>query len=875
MKGLGHVLQSYLPPLTILSFLLLTNLFTRSEIFRNALFPEQKLKISAVLTEDAEANIQPISSDTSTIKDADSGCCHDSLYLLARDSIVANRLIVAVELLKSIKPANACANSAIQTTLGFAFLRTKAYHDADSAFSTAISADSTNARAWSNRGFCRTRLNRFAAGRKDYQRALSIDPTLAGTHFNYGILLMRSKEYAAARTSFRTAIEWGADKSTAWYDIGLTYQSEDSADAALAAYRESIRYTPGRSAPRLRIAQIWLDHGRLDSAEAVLSEAAAIDPGNPDVGLRLARISANRGRHAQAITLLDAIDKIHPGLAEVAYERARSYGLSGDDRRALSIYEKIMAQDPSNPRVYYNIGVNLMDLGKPRDAIAAYAKALKVDPSYWKAAYNLGVYYLKMDKPIEAIPYFANVVQTIPDRPGPHYNLGIAYLKSGNTGEARKAFSHAVYLDSNHIESRYNLGMALMKDGQNDSAAGVFLGLTLRLGCHAKSLYNLGLIAKRETRFGIADSFFADAIACRNGTYPAAWYNRAICQRRTGRLADALTSVRHAVVNDSDNVFAKAILLQAELFDTLGMADSATRCLTLADSLNTNDPEALEDLANYYTRHHDAAHMRSVYSRILLANPQNVAVLLAAAELEETGTGSQDSAMAYYRRAIAVDDQDVAPIARYGRLLARIGRYDEAQRELQNAVALDPGAIDPRVQLTICFAAVKKQSDYDRELRKLRGLAAAQREQAFEIGKGLYRAGLHTDAAWYFEESVRLEPADPEVRYYLLLCQDKGAIPGFSAEQEWRRYCEDFPKEARGWYQLARIQLDTKMPAQARQSIEKALSIKEYRDSRLVLATVNLALGDSAAARMNAARYHELNPDDKKGERFYEALRKK
>jgi superkiller protein 3 len=874
MKKMTRIVWSYLPPVLILAFLLLSNLFTRNDYFRTLLFPEQSVRISAAIPDDTEEKIPSTpGEDSLSTADVDSSHCTDRAYLTARDSIASGRYEAAIAVLRNMEDSPICSRSLLSNTMGIALLHAKRYHDAEMYFTKAISEDSTNGILWYNRGVCRSRLNRSSQSMSDYRQAVRLDKNLSNAHFNLGILLLRNRKYEESRQLLINALESGCNKSTAWYDIGLTFQYQDSIQAAIRAYRESIRYAPGSTAPRLRMAALWLDIKQIDSADAIMRQAAAISPDDPEVNLRMARIATDRHDYDKAFECLDMILRKHPDFTDALYEKARVFGVRGNDREALSIYEKIMARDPANPRVYYNIGVNLMDLGKQQDAIAAYARALKVDPTFWKAAYNLGVYFLKNNRPLDAVAYFTKVVQTMPEKSGPQYNLGLAYLKGGNIGEAKKAFSHAVYLDSNHIESRYNLGIALMKDGQLDSAAAVFSSVIARKKNHAKSYFNLGLIARRTGQSERADTLFAKAIACKGSNYPAAWYNRALNAKRAGDFLHALEYAGHIGAEaDSESVFAKAILLRTELFDTLGMTDSATVCLKLADSLNRDDPGALEELADYYTRHNDIDHMRTIYQRILARSPDNIAILLGMADMEESKYGNPDSALVYYRKAVKADPENPEVLEQAGMFMMSIKKFDDARTILTSAIALDPGSVDIRTTLAILYAKENKTTDYEHEISKLRSLASSTSKSSFEAGKQLYQAELLTDAVFFFDKARQADQKNPEYRYFYLAAQEKNIRTVKSFEKEWIAFTRDFPEDARGWYQLGQEYYNRGNTAAAITAFSKSLSIREYKDTRYQLAQAYMTTGNSDSARCELAQYLKANPTDKKGMALNEKL---
>lgn len=731
MKPWRHLL-AYLPPFSILAFLLLTNLFTRSDTLRRLLFPEKSLSISSVSPDDEEAGTEPL--------------------LISSDSM--------------------------------------------GSLSDTAGSEGDSARIFFKQAVQLTRLNRSAEARNNYLRALSINPGMGVAHFNLGILSLRQKKPSEARSRFMNALHWGLKKPVCWYNIGLTYQREDSTDGALAAYRECIRFEPGQIAARLRMAEIWLERHEPDSARVRVEEAERIQPGNPEVVLRAARVASALKDYGRALEYLDRLEKRTPGMPGTAYERARVYGLKGDDRKALALYGKIMERDPANPRVYFNIGVNLMDLGKEKDALEAYTRALQADPSYWKAAYNVGVHFLKADKPAEAAAYFSRVVQISPDRSEPRYNLGLAHLKSGNLPEARKSFELALKINPGHLESRYNLALAYLRDDNNDSAEVYFNEVLKKKSCHAKSLFNLGLIAKRRGDYKSADRYFSGAIECRQAGYPSAWYQRAICQRELGNLTEALNFARRGVMPaDGNPIPANAMLLKAELLDTLGMADSARATLRTADSLSAGSLTALKELAEFYDKRKDLDHIRLIYRRILLQDPRNVGILLAAAETEEAG-GNPDSAEEYYRKAAQLDNDNPDVLYRYGVLLFRSKRFDEAARHFQEAVLLAPGLPGPRLQLALIYAAENRHEEFQREFSRLRRLIVSP-DDAVKTGKHLHRAGRFREALMLFQQAAADNSKDPDLKYSI--AKTYLAIRDTASAREWiGRYLKQHPNEQKG-----------------------------------------------------------------------------
>jgi len=875
MKKWYSYLPAYIPPLAILVFLLLTNLFTRSRVLRSFLFPERSIVISTVKDDDfSDIGTVVFLNDTSNSPDEDTIGCSDSAYQGARALFIDKNYSAAIAEWSALLNSTQCNKSNILNSMGIAYLKTAKIHTALQTFERATHADSSNARSWYNLGLCRSKKGLFREAVAAYSQAITLNPSMNKAHFNLGVLALQQNKFKEARKHFSTALEWGADKAVCRYNRALAYQRQDSTQQAIREYYECIRFAPKQTAARLRLAELYEKTGNIDSALIVSQQTIEINPGNPEMLIRLAKIEITGKLFDDAITTLDRADKIRQGLSEASYQRARIFGLRGDNKRALHLYRSIMAHDPSNPRVYYNIGINLMDLGMDREAIDAYARSLKADPTYWRSAYNLGVYYLKINLPLEAAPFFRRVVEVTPERAQAHYNLGLAYFKAGKLNDAQSSFMQSIQLDSTYIEGRYNLALTLMKNGENDSAKAVFESVLPLSPCHAKTYYNLGLLFRRSGDYYKADSCYLQAISCKQSSYPSAWYSRALCKKDLGQLDSALWCVQKATIpNDSETISAKALLLEARLYDTLGFTDSVDRTLKRADSLCGNDPEALQELAEFYTKRGATDRSLHIYRHILRTDTMNIDLLLSAAAIESKA-GNPDSAEMLYKKAIAIDNSNIDIYKEYAQLLVRLHHNEDALRVLQNALYLDPASAEVRLETALIYAGEKRTTDYNREIAKLRKIPMSSSE-ALSVGKKLHRVHLCTDAVWFLRNAAETSSEKPDGRYLLLECQESTGSNKFNSLQEWTAFVHDFPHFGKGYVHLARAYMKKGLWENAQPYLDTALTLEESSEARLALIEICLKRGDTPCVEEQKSLYLTNNPEERKRKELYALLSSK
>jgi tetratricopeptide (TPR) repeat protein len=103
--------------------------------------------------------------------------------------------------------------------------------------------------------------------------------------------------------------------------------------------------------------------------------------------------------------------------------------------------------------------------------------------------------------------------------------------------------------------------------------------------------------------------------------------------------------------------------------------------------------------------------------------------------------------------------------AALGNFYARQGRYEEAERGLEAALALDPGFVPAYVNLADLQRETARDADSERTLR--RGLEQAGEHAALRhsLGLALVRLGRQEAALAEFERAAQLEPEDARYAY--------------------------------------------------------------------------------------------------------------
>jgi tetratricopeptide (TPR) repeat protein len=136
--------------------------------------------------------------------------------------------------------------------------------------------------------------------------------------------------------------------------------------------------------------------------------------------------------------------------------------------------------------------------------------------------------------------------------------------------------------------------------------------------------------------------------------------------------------------------------------------------------------------------------------------------------------GVADSALACYRKALALNPGITSALLNAGKMLMRRGAFDEAEKLLRKAVAREPALAEARQELGNILALQGKYAaaadEYRHSLRSGRNSITL-----LNLGACLAALGRQEEAAAFYEESLALGPRNAEARYgYAIVLADLG-----------------------------------------------------------------------------------------------------
>jgi len=138
-------------------------------------------------------------------------------------------------------------------------------------------------------------------------------------------------------------------------------------------------------------------------------------------------------------------------------------------------------------------------------------------------------------------------------------------------------------------------------------------------------------------------------------------------------------------------------------------------------------PNANFAIGYLYFQNKDLEQAKSWLRKELTVQSCHTLAFYYLAEMARTG-GDPDLASRDYRRALGCDDRNAKAHTGLGIVLAGLHRNQEAVRELQTAVRLDPGDAAPHYRLAVLYRELGRKAESEAEYARVKEIHARQNQ---------------------------------------------------------------------------------------------------------------------------------------------------
>ncbi len=314
---------------------------------------------------------------------------------------------------------------------------------------------------------------------------------------------------------------------------------------------------------------------------------------------------------------------------------------------------------------HYNLGIDALERGDTTVAVSEFERSIAERFDDPDAHVNLGVALLGRGEAERALSEFQIAARFIPDDVALHVNTAEAYRALGRTQAARTEYEWALKRDPENVAALSGYGRLLMDSGSMAAAQGQFIKALDADPGHAPTMFHMGWLCLDTGRPTEATHYFLRGLQIT----PKSAYGRvglAEAYQVRGMDAEALTEFQKAYVADSTSV--EAMVGIGECQTRMGNYTVAERILEKALARAPNDARVLTLLADVY-----------------LARDRRA------------------EAVAYYRRAIQLDENHADAYLGLGTALEAAGELDLAEEALQTALVHAPKSAAVMYRLGVVY----------------------------------------------------------------------------------------------------------------------------------------------------------------------------
>jgi tetratricopeptide (TPR) repeat protein len=283
----------------------------------------------------------------------------------------------------------------------------------------------------------------------------------------------------------------------------------------------------------------------------------------------------------------------------------------------------------------------------------------------------------KTGQAAEAVESFRKAVSLEPNSADAHLNLGIALVDQYNRTDGFKEFSEAARLDSRSPAVHYNLGRFYFETAKYDEARKELEKAVLLDPDHAPALYFLALAAKQDNDLARSTELFEKVIALQPEN-PDAQFLLGQNLEHQGKSAEAIAHWKLALQADPN--YSQALY-------------NLARALKKA-----NDPEAQQ----YQDRYDTLQKNQQITDRVQQ---------LGNFALEASNAQNWPQAFDQMHEALELCGQctEAAHLHRnLGMMYIRTGNVEQAQKELETVLQLNPDDADAKQALAAIQSAQAK-----------------------------------------------------------------------------------------------------------------------------------------------------------------------
>jgi tetratricopeptide (TPR) repeat protein len=525
--------------------------------------------------------------------------------------------------------------------------------------------------------------------RVEFRNALQLVPNDAQGRYLNGVVQERLGNLREAGQFYQAAVDINPEHVLARGGLARLFLLMGSPARALEVLKPGLEKHPDDAAMlAIRAAarsQQKDAAGALEDAEA----AYRIDPKDENVVAVLAGLSTANGNTDKARTVLEAGLKEHPQSVDLRFALAQLYDGLHEDAKAEALLREVIALKPDERAHRLRLALFLSSKGRDADAEATLREGIAALPTDRNLKNSLVALLLAKRGRPAAEAELQKMIATAGDDHSAQFALASLYVSGGERPKAEDVYRAIIAKDRTHaagLEARNHLA-ALAAASGDAAGAQKLLGEVLEASPHDSDALLLRgelTLAKGDPKDAIVD--FRSVLRDQPNS-PGVLRVLARAHVRNGEPALAEEALRHAFeANPADAGVARDLV--AFLLEN-GKAEQAKAIAQQITKAHPDDVDAQQLAYRAAAAGHDYVAARAAAEAIVASSPKLPSGYFFLGMLDEE-QGRPDDALREYDRALAVEPAAVEPLQAMTRLLVSKKREADAVKRLDELAARAP-----------------------------------------------------------------------------------------------------------------------------------------------------------------------------------------
>ncbi|MCU1267826.1 MAG: Tetratricopeptide repeat protein [Acidobacteria bacterium] len=606
----------------------------------------------------------------------------------------------------------------------------------------------------------------YEKGLVPLQKVVARNSQNVGAHHMLGKTYFMLGESAKAAGELETALNFAPHDVDVAYTLGIAYLVNHRVDSAKQLFDRMLKEFGDQPQLHIVIGRAYRESGLLPEAIAEFRKAIALDPGFPRAHYYLGLtylLDEGQSKLSEALAEFKIELTANPDEYFANYYLGIAYIFQRKWDLALSFFQRASTIQPNNPDPYYQLGQAYQELGKHEQAIEVLKKSIALNPFLAHNKYQVTTAHHRLAQ---------SLLKTGQAEAGQRELQVAADLKAEAFRMEQRSYKGAASSDASTLAGSENrLGEKGAVEGSVIEPSALDEKATRELKSSeayytkvvAAAHNNVGLLRAERQDFNAAAEQFALA-AKWDPQQEGLDYNLGLAYYKSDSYKQAVPPLENELRLHPDN--RPATMLLGMTWFRLRSYAKASELLSGVIDPQPADVNIFYALASSLIKQGKVVAADRVITRMETTAGAAPQLQLLRAEKYST-SGVTAKALAELNEVATLNTN--IPLVHYysGLLYLKLNKRDEAAREFEREVALNPHDIQARYSLGDVLLAGQ---NLERGLALIRGVLQAQPEHAearYALGKALLQRGDTAGAIDNLEQASKLEPENPEFHFHL------------------------------------------------------------------------------------------------------------